>query len=131
MNIKDVLEGNENVIVKTDRKDYEFSKKDNRILHYKGDKSDIPNKVKEVLEEKEFNLDPEFPITVNHYAHDEAMSYDYEDISEQANLPADHEIVNKIAGLSYEIEFTVDIIDESTCELTHIKGHELKEPYKI
>lgn len=132
MEVVDTLIGTNTVIVQCDNgQSFSFNRKSEDKLEV--DKSKTPDVVWKDLEDQGFVLESQtdYPITIKRYAHDEATGRDYEEIAEELNLDEDSDIVKSIAGLTYEISFTIRVIDENTCEVTHIYDQKLEEPLRL
>lgn len=65
------------------------------------------------------------------YAHDEAKSYDFEQVADELGLDEDDSVVRTVAGATYEIEITIEVREDGECYATHYDGSELKEPKKL
>lgn len=124
--INDILVGEQKVVVETDEDEiYELDKTDQTL---NPSSAALPDFVETALRERGFTISSPFPKTITVYAHDEAELYDREKISESLGLSRDHKMVEAIASLTYEVEFTVKVKDKNTWEVTHVNGHELVDP---
>lgn len=124
--VDDVLIGDKTVLVKTDENTYEFDRDGEQV---KSNRSDLPMSVLESLQEEGFEVESDFPQEIQVYAHDEPTPYERKEVAEDLGLEEDSELASQIAHLTYEVDFTVEVHADGTWEVTHVFGHELKEPY--
>lgn len=128
--VTDILVGDSAVIVECNDgdKQYKMEKVEDNLIESLDE--DVPDTVREKLLEEGFTID-EYPRTVSVYLHDDAEPYDYRRVSEKTGLPEDNSLVERIAGIGYEVELTVKLESKSKAYITHFMGHELVEPKRV
>lgn len=125
--IEDVLTGDKTVLVKTKRGDsFEFDKDGDKI---EANRVDIPDEVIDAVETRGFEIDSNFPKTVEIYAHDDPTPHKRREIARDLGVEENSDLADTIAGLTYEIELTVNAYEDGSFEVTHVFGKELVEPY--
>lgn len=131
MSVQDVLIGDESVLIKRgDREeDVEVTKVDEKKV--RSDPEHLPDDVVAALENRGFAFQSQFPMEVEMYFNDEAEPYDRRSLADKLGLDESHDTVETVANLGYEIEVTVEFLDENTWQVTEVFGHELKEPYSF
>jgi len=129
MTVKDVLIGSETILVKREGREenVEFEKADDSQILGSPDVHD--DEVVTAIREAGFDFKSQFPVEFNYYLHDDSEPYDYREVAEEIGLDEDSTTVQRIAGVGYEVELTVRVTSEDDWEITHVFGHELKEPY--
>lgn len=126
--IEDILVGGKTIIVKlSENKSYEFECIDDKTL--KGDKAYLPQPVQEELSRRGYTF--QLPETITYYINSEATYEDKSLVSTKLGIPENHPAIEQIAGIGYEIEFTISVVDANTYKITHIFGHELCTPKEI
>jgi hypothetical protein len=129
VNITEVFIGESTVLVECENGDqYRVQKQGEKLVESLDE--DVPEAVREKLEAEGFTIN-EFPREFSFYLHDDASRHDYQTVSEKTGLPEDHSLVERIAGIGYEIELKIRIENERKAYVTHFMGKELVEPKKI
>lgn len=130
MSIEDVLIGENTVLVKReDAENVEVTKVDDSTV--RSDPEHLSDEVVAALENRGFGFQSQFPMEVELHFHDEAEPYDRRNLADELGLDEEHETVEIVANLGYEISVTVEFQDENTWQVTEVFGHELKEPYSF
>ena len=131
MNVKDILVGDESVLVKTNKDNFEFERDEYGMISVDDSISDgIRN---ELVKHNAVTV-KEFPKTINFFVHDEGTSYDRKVVSDKLDLPKDHSMVKRISNIGYEVEFTISVENQNgrfVAYITDIMGEELAEPKKL
>lgn len=127
MEITDILVGERRVIIElADRTDIEYPTDENgRIVE---SKDNIPEQIQQELLRREIKIAPEFPQEIKLYAHDE-RAYTAEEIANKLQISENAPVLEDVAGIPYEIPFTVVVEDDTTWKVTHAFGRKLEEPY--
>lgn len=128
MTVTDVLIGSDMITVKREGRenDVEFEKEDDETILGIPDVYD--EEVVEAVNEAGFDFKSQFPLEFNYYVNDESVPSEYRLVADEIGLPEDDETVQRIANIGYEIELTIRVEDRHTWKVTHVFGHELKEP---
>lgn len=130
MPIEDVLIGDKSIRIKREKnEDVEVTKVDEETV--RSDPEHLPDDVVAALENRGFTFQSQFPMDVELYFHDEAEPYDRQTLADKLGLDEEHETVETVANLGYEISVTVEFIDENTWQVTEVFGHKLEEPYSF
>lgn len=128
--IKDTLIGETTVLVRREREpDIEFERiGENRVS---GDEESLDDEVIDAVRDNGFEFKTVYPFEVELYFHDEAEPDGRRIVADKmpAQFESDDDLVRELAGLGYEIQMTARVTSETDWEITHILGHELKEPY--
>lgn len=128
--VEDVLVGNDTVLVKrADQSNLEFERIGENCVS--GDEDAIETEVVDAITDAGFEFETVYPFEVDLYFHDEAEPSSRRIVAEKmpTQFESDDEIVRTLAGLGYEISMTAKVTGPNSWEVTHIMGHELKEPF--
>jgi hypothetical protein len=132
MSVQDILVGSKKVRVETTSSTYEFNLKNKNGTVVTAE--DVPDEVESALNEQGIWVDDGSPTEIVRYIHDEATRGDKEQVAEKLGVDEDSEVVRDVAGYGYEVKLTFKVESDSgirTAFLTHIDGHELKQPKEI
>lgn len=127
MEITDILVGDSRVVIeRADKEAIEYPTDENgRITETK---ENIPEQIQRELMNRNIKLAPEFPQEIEMYAHDE-RAYTAEELASKLDISESLPVLDEVAGIPYEIPFTVVIEDETSWKVTHAFGRKLEKPY--
>jgi len=131
MQLNDILVGDKYVLVKTNEGDFEFETNEYGMISV-GDT--VSDEIKDKLVNHDDVAVTVFPKTINFFVHDEGTTQDKSVVSDKLGLPEDHDIVEKISNIGYEIDLTINVENENgqfVAYITKIMGSELAEPEKV
>lgn len=127
MEIVDVLIGEQSVIVKQENGDnLEFDRDSDGFVTTP--RNQIPDQIVDEFKTRSIPMTSEFPKQETLYAHDE-RAYTTSEVAEAFEMDENMPVFESVAGLTYEIPFTVVIEDRDTWKITHAFGKKLEEPY--
>ena len=131
MEVKDILVGDKYVLVKTNKDEFEF-KIDKYGMISIGDT--VSDEIKSELIRHDNVTVMDFPKTINFFVHDEGTSHDRSVVLDKLGLPENHDIVERISNIGYEIKFTINVENQNgrfVAHITEIMGEKLAEQKKL